>query len=113
MCDPLCDIAKCGYDNYECEGSPHTHPYSGDDTTYFDIGFKAAEDTSFAAEAEIEAEAETETEIKKEENSSGYSIWAILVIAIVGWMAYKKIRKIKSSGEANKISAASVQYARL
>ena len=78
MCDPLCDIAKCGYDNYECEGSPHTHPYSGDDTSDYDFGFgfkaaKDTKDTSFAAEAEIEAEAETE--IKKEENKGYYRLF--------------------------------------
>ena len=82
MCNPQCDTTKCGFDNYECEGSPHTHPYYADDSFNWTPGFKAAEDTSLAAE--------TETEIKTEEKTAGYSIWAILVIAIVAWMAYKR-----------------------
>ena len=43
VCNPQCDTTKCGFDNYECEGSPHTHPYYADDSFNWTPGFKAAE----------------------------------------------------------------------
>ena len=94
MCDDECRHHVCAYDGHDCY-------YYGDLSLY----------NSGLVSAEIETEAETEK--AKEEEKTEYSIWALLAIIIIGYMAYKKMKQIKASSEADKPAEESVEYVRL
>ena len=93
MCDDECDNSACAYDGYDC--------YYYEDNS-IDIDLVSAE-----------TEAKTEKEKEKDEEKTEYSIWALLAILIIGYMAYKKMRQIKASIEANKPTEESAEYVRL